>query len=224
VCTVVCETAPDRGSRLLALRDEFVGRDFDPPGRWWPAQPGAVGGRDRVAGGTWCASDVRTGETALVVNRIERLDGTPSRGLLPLAALAHGADWAEAVPVAAMASFNLVLVRGSDVTVWEWDGAELRSRRLEPGLHVVTSRGTDTDDRKTRRFAPAFAVEPWLDVVTATSPSDEPSALVVRRVIGERTYATVFGQTIAARPGAVQISWSRTPWIAATWTRESFTD
>jgi hypothetical protein len=33
-----------------------------------------------------------------------------------------------------------------------------------------------------------------------------------------RTYATVFGQLLRSTPGELELSWSRTPWVAGTWT------
>ena len=69
MCTVVVRWSPGQPTQILALRDELTSRDFDDPGRWWPETPDVVGGRDRAAGGTWCASRVSTGTTALVLNR-----------------------------------------------------------------------------------------------------------------------------------------------------------
>jgi uncharacterized protein with NRDE domain len=206
--------------RILAVRDELVSRDFDPPDEWWPAQPGVVGGRDQQAGGSWCVSDVATGVTALVLNRIERRSGEPSRGVLPLAAVAAGAAWPERIAHREMAAFNLVLAGPSGVTVWTWDTAELRRVELARGLHMITSSGVDTDDAKTAAFAPRFTAEPWLEVVTSCQPADDPGALVVRHPIEGDTYGTVFGQLITAEPGALQIAYSRTPWVAGTWTED----
>lgn len=220
MCTVVCEWSVDEAPRILALRDEFVGRDFDEPGPWWPEQPTVVGGRDRVAGGSWCVSDYATGTTALVLNRFEKRDGSPSRGLLPLAAVRHGADWLDAVDISGMASFNLALIDPSALTVWEWDGAELRRSNLAPGRHLITPVGADADDPRSRRFTPLFETQPWLDVVASVEPSAEDSALVVRRTVGDRTYATVFGQLITAVPGSLDIQYSRTPWVADSWQRQ----
>lgn len=220
MCTVVCRWTPGEPVRILALRDEFVGRDFDDPGMWWPRQPTVVGGRDRSAGGTWCASDFASGVTGLVVNRIERFDGTPSRGILPLAAVAHGESWPEQVDPTTMASFNLVLAGPSGVVTWVWDAAALRRVDLPPGLHMITSRGIDSDDAKTKRFAPLFAETAWpdvLDIVTARDPSDDESALVVRREIEIGTYATVFGQLITSEPGRLEVAYTRTPWIDGAW-------
>src|SRR4051794_23384173 len=77
VCTVVVRWAPQQPVQVLALRDELVGRDFDDPAAWWPDQPSVVGGRDRVAGGSWCVTDVDSGVTALVLNRPQRRLAAP---------------------------------------------------------------------------------------------------------------------------------------------------
>ncbi len=218
MCTVVCEWATGEPVRILAIRDELVSRDFDPPDEWWPAQPGVVGGRDQQAGGSWCVSDVATGMTALVLNRTERRTGTPSRGVLPLAAVSAGVTWPDRFAHREMAAFNLVVVDPSGVTVWTWDASTLARVELAPGLHMITSSGVDTADAKTAAFAPRFAAESWLDVVGSGEPADDPGALVVRHAIDGDTYATVFGQLITATPGTLEISYSRTPWLAGSWT------
>jgi Transport and Golgi organisation 2 len=220
VCTVVTRWEPGEPVRILAIRDEFVSRDFDPPGAWWPEQPSVIGGRDRLAGGTWCATDVDTGVTALVLNRVERHTGTPSRGVLPLAAVAHGADWTQHVDHREMASFTLVIAGPAGVTAWTWDVAELRSTDLAEGTHVFTSRGLDTGDDKAARLAPQFATRPWLDVVTEHPPADDRTALIVRHPFETDTYATVFGQLITARSGELRVAHSRTPWDATSWVDE----
>jgi uncharacterized protein with NRDE domain len=220
MCTVVTQWLPDEPVRILAIRDEFVSRDFDPPGVWWPDQPGIVGGRDRLAGGTWCASDVESGATALVLNRIERHTGTPSRGVLPLTAVAAGTSWPDRVDHREMASFTLVLAGPVGVTAWTWDAAELRRIDLPAGTHVFTSRGLDSDDEKAERWAPQFASRPWLEIVTEHPPTNDRTALIVEHPFETDTYATVFGQLITASPGDLRIAHSRTPWLSDTWVDE----
>jgi hypothetical protein len=220
VCTVVTRWAPGAPVRILAIRDEFVSREFDPPGAWWPDQPTAIGGRDRLAGGSWCVSDVRTGVTALVLNRIERHTGSPSRGVLPLAGVAHGAAWPEHVDHRDMASFTLMLAGPDGVAAWTWDAAELRQTIVDAGTHVFTSRGVDAGDEKAGRLAPLFATRSWLDVVTEHRPADDRTALIVRHPFETDTYATVFGQLITASTGDLRVSHSRTPWDAHTWVEQ----
>jgi uncharacterized protein with NRDE domain len=220
VCTVVTRWASGEPLRILAIRDEFVSRAFDPPGMWWPDRPSVVGGRDRLAGGSWCVSDVGTGVTALVLNRTERHTGTPSRGVLPLAAVAAGTAWTEQVDHAEMASFTLVLAGPDGVVAWTWNATELRRHDLDPGLHVFTSRALDTGDEKAARLTPQFASRPWRDVVTAHGPENDRTALIVCHPFETDTYATVFGQLITASPGALRIEHSRTPWDAHSWVDE----
>jgi uncharacterized protein with NRDE domain len=220
VCTVVTRWEPGEPVRILAIRDEFVSREFDPPAMWWPEQPTVVGGRDRLAGGSWCVSDVPSGVTALVLNRTERHTGSPSRGILPLAAVAHGANWPEHVEHRGMASFTLVLTGPDGVTAWTWDAQQLRRHDLDAGLHVFTSRALDVGDEKADRLKPQFASRPWMDVVTEHEPVDDRTALLVRHPFETDTYATVFGQLITAEPGALCIEHSRTPWDAASWAEQ----
>src|SRR3954452_15170341 len=93
VCTVVLRWSAGGHAQLLALRDELTTREFDDPARWWADRPDVVGGRDRVAGRTWCATRRPTGTTALVrIRPQKRLGdrGAPSRCVLPLLGLPHG--------------------------------------------------------------------------------------------------------------------------------------
>ncbi len=209
---------PGEAAEILALRDEFVAREFDEPAAWWPDQPYAVGGRDRRAGGTWCATDTRTGTIAMLLNRPERPTGAPSRGVLPLALLAHGDAWSDAVDLREMASFNLVRASSAGVTVWSWDGTELQREELVPGTHLVTPPGVDADHPRSRRFLPRFRDTDWLEVVTGCVPSDAPDALVVRHERGDEVWATVFGQRLSTEPDASPLV-SRTPHLAGSWRR-----
>lgn len=217
MCTVVTERAPGEPLRILAIRDEFVTRAFDLPECWWPDQPTVVGGRDQIAGGSWCVSDPSTGLTALVLNRTERRTGTPSRGVLPLAAVRHGHAWTEHVSHSEMAGFTLVLAGPDGVVAWTWDAAELVRRDLDDGVHVFTTAGVDADDDKGRTLAREFSTRPWLNVVSQRPPSDDPAALIVRHEVDDSVYATVFGQLITATRGTVAISHSRTPWLPDSW-------
>ena len=149
MCTVVVRRSGDRPGEVLAVRDELTGREFDDPGRWWPELPDVVGGRDRVAGGTWCATDVGTGVTALVLNRYHErtaAPGAPSRGVLPLLGVVHGAAWVDHVALTGMAGFLLVLVAPDRLTSWEFDGEQLTVTEHPEGTHVFTSGGPE--DRK----------------------------------------------------------------------------
>ncbi len=139
MCTVVTQWRPDYAVQILAVRDEVMSREFDEPGAWWPESPGVVGGRDRVAGGSWCVSDVAAGTTALVLNRTERRTGTPSRGVLPLAALEHGDVWPAHVEHGDMASFTLVLAGPAGVVAWTWTGEPGRSSTGTTSPRACTS-------------------------------------------------------------------------------------
>ena len=203
--------------RLLALRDELVGRDFDDPGAWWPEQPAAVGGRDRVAGGTWCASDVASGVTALVLNRPQRrlaLPGAASRGTLPLLALQGRTP--DRLDLSLMASFAVVLVGPEGLRLWEFDGSELTSRALGEGTWMVTSGGAE-DAREAQHLASFRASGPDAWPGALEPPADDPAALVVRHELDDKVFATVFGQAIRQVPGSLEVSWSRMPWQRDGW-------
>ena len=219
--------APGEPARLLALRDELTSRPFDDPGEWWPELPGVFGGRDRSAGGTWCASKVATGVTCLVLNRPQKRladDGAPSRGVLPLLGVAHEVDWPDHVELAGMASFALVLAMPQQLTVWQYDGRRLTSSAPGPGTHMVTSGGAE--DGKAERYLSAFKRAPfpdgWRELVRADGPADDLAALVVRHEFGDRVYGTVFGQLIETEPGRLHVEHTRTPWRSDSWSTTDY--
>jgi hypothetical protein len=223
VCTVVVRWSAGRPAQILALRDELTTRDFDDPAAWWPEFPGVVGGRDRTAGGTWCATSIETGTTALVLNRPEKRLGDPgaaSRGVLPLLGVQHGADWVSHVRLEGMASFALVLAASDRLTTWLFDGERLTSTDQPEGTHMVTSGGPEDRkaDRWLQRFADADFPDGWRALVEAAPPADDPAALVVRHEEEGLVYATVFGEVIDAVPGRLHLEYSRRPWLPDDWT------
>lgn len=224
VCTVVVRWSRGRPVEILALRDELTTRGFDDPGQWWPALPAVVGGRDRTAGGTWCATRIDTGATALVLNRPQKRvaePGAPSRGTLPLLAVTHGADWPSHIDLAGMAGFAVVLATPRQLTVWMFDGQELAVTEYPEGTCMVTSGGPE--DRKAdgylSRFTEAGFPDGWRELVQGRPPSDDLGALVVRREHEGLVFATVFGQLIRAEPGWLELEYSREPWRAGSWSR-----
>jgi hypothetical protein len=228
MCTVVVRWYAGAPVQLLALRDELVGRDFDDPGTWWPDRPDVVGGRDRVAGGSWCVTRLASGVTALVLNRPERrvaAAGAPSRGVLPLLAVEHGDRWPEHLDLTGMASFTLVLAGPDALRCWDFDGTTLRVSELAEGTHMVTSGGAE--DGKALRFLGSFRdasfPEGWLGLVEQRPPEDDLAALVVRHELEDKVFATVFGQLLEVVPGRLALQSSRTPWIAGSWVTGSWT-
>jgi hypothetical protein len=223
VCTVVTRWSAEQPPQILALRDELTSREFDDPGRWWPDLPDVVGGRDRLAGGTWCASHIDTGTTALVLNRPERRiadAGSPSRGVLPLLAVQHELEWVSEIDVAGMASFALVLAMPGRVTSWIFDGTGLTREQHAPGTQMFTSGGAE--DGKADRYLTTFEQlgypDGWRATVELHPPMDDPAALVVRHEQDGRSYGTVFGQLINSRPGRLHLEYHRRPWAGERWT------
>ncbi len=227
MCTVVVRRAPDRPVQILAIRDELTTRDFDVPGRWWPQFPDVVGGRDHAAGGTWCATRVGTGVTALVLNRHHEraaAPGAPSRGVLPLLGAVHGPDWTAHVRLPGMAGFLLVLATRDRLTTWEYDGERLTETEHPEGTHMVTSGGPE--DRKTERWRDTFAdssfPDGWRRLVQGRPPADDPSDLVVRHERDGQVYGTVLAETLDARPGLLRLEYSRRPGMPARWDTATF--
>ncbi|WP_369130800.1 NRDE family protein [Modestobacter roseus] len=222
MCTVVVRRSAGRPAAVLAVRDEVTTRGFDDPGRWWPQFPDVVGGRDHVAGGTWCATSVGTGRTALVLNRHHdrpAAPGAPSRGMLPLLGATRGPDWTAHVRLAGMAGFLLVLVDPDRLTSWDFDGDRLVRTEHPEGTHLLTSGGPE--DRKADRWLADFAAldspGAWRGLLRGRPPADDPSALVVRHERGGRVYGTVFAETLDARPGRLVVEHSRRPWADEPW-------
>ncbi|SDI86458.1 Uncharacterized conserved protein, contains NRDE domain [Frankineae bacterium MT45] len=247
MCTVFCRWDPLAAVPILmlTLRDELASRSFDGPGNWWPEAPDVVGGRDRRAGGTWCASQVRSGTTSVVLNRPDRPAAAPgalSRGALPLLALRHGTDWPQAIDVAPMASFNLVLLQPEALTWWSFDGATLQRQELAPGTYMFKPSGLAAEPSDARFAAPPPAGSeavsglteelwaPWLAPLREAEPAPEPGGLLVRLPVGDDSYETVYSQFIAARPGRLRLDYasglgrSRAGeaglWSSATWQTE----
>jgi len=240
VCTVVCAWDPAAAVpvRMMALRDELTSRVFDEPDAWWSEQPDVIGGRDRRAGGTWCASAVSSGVTAVVLNRPERRvadPDAPSRGVLPLLGTEHWHTWGEYVDIAGMASFNLVLATPDRLTWWSYDGAELKDHELAPGTHHITPTGLVEQSVWARR--PLEGVPTldgqldalwgaWRAEVTGVPPSADPGAMIVSRTVeadgATDIYQTVFGQFIAARPGRLRIDHARLPYRQNPWTTRTW--
>jgi hypothetical protein len=241
MCTVVCRWDPaDRHPvQLLALRDERRTRAFDAPGSWWPEHPGLVGGRDRQAGGTWCASAIDTGTTAVVLNRPERRDaaeGAPSRGVLPLLAATSADRWIDRVTVDGMASFNLVLARPERLQWWSFDGASLTGHVLAPGSYVFKPAGLVpvVDDERLLVGRARLDVQPdaspdavwggWFAALQAGRPSDDGTGLLVRRQLDDGDYyETVFAQFIAAEPGRLRLDYLTDPARPGAWTTQIMT-
>jgi hypothetical protein len=222
MCTVVARWDGCGQTQILALRDELTGRSFDDPAAWWPDLPDVVGGRDRLAGGTWCASRIGSGVIALVLNRPPKRiadPGAPSRGVLPLAGVRHGADWPSHVELAGMASFALVLATPERLVSWVFDGENLIREDHQPGTQMFTSGGAE--DGKAERYVATFDAADfpggWRALVQSAPPADDPAALVVRHQRGDDVYATVFGQLIESHPGDLRIEYSREPWTAGSW-------
>jgi hypothetical protein len=234
MCTVLLRFAPGSAWPLLfaAVRDEFVDRAWDPPGRYWGDR--LVGGRDRTAGGTWLAVDPSGAGVAAVLNGVRLplpAEGTrPTRGTLPLEALRGR------VPQAAgHDGFHLLRGTPDEVRVWSWDGRELVSRSLEPGDHIIVNRGVGYHDEPVvAHFLPLLrtAADPGPAVTGSTvdfwgdwvrlldtdrlDPAD-PRALLVKRTHAGRDYGSTSASLVAVRAGQVRYDFCAAPVTPSRW-------
>ncbi len=182
MCTVLLRFTPGGPGPVLlgAVRDEFVDRAWDPPAAHWGDR--LLGGRDRSAGGTWLAVDPDRPAVAAVLNGVPRsapstVDGRPSRGGLPLAAL-RGEPLPQSPILDRYDGFHLVLATLSELQVWSWDGTTV----LVDGTHNGRRYGSTSTSLV--ELAPVFLryqfnARPrdpsgWFDVPTVIKPNPLP--------------------------------------------------
>ncbi|WXF90410.1 NRDE family protein [Curtobacterium flaccumfaciens pv. flaccumfaciens] len=149
MCTVVVRVDPGSAwpVTVLALRDESPERPWDPPAAWWPDRdPDLRGVRDRSAGGAWLAASDRAG-LAVVLNRAEpvtSVDGTwTTRGVVPVDAVADDLLPGHDGTLPTTRAFNLVRATADGASVLTWDGEQVRTTDLGPGVHMVTHGAAD---------------------------------------------------------------------------------
>lgn len=236
MCTVLLRFAPGNPWPLLlaAVRDEFVDRAWDPPGRYWGDN--LFGGRDRTAGGTWLAVDPSRGGVSAVLNGVRlphAVGARPTRGTLPLSALRGR------VPADGDGYDGFHLLRGTpeQVRVWSWDGVELVGRSLVPGDYVIANRGVGlTDEPVVAHFLPLLgsANDPAPDASGSTmdfwgdwvrllggdrlDPGD-PRALLVRRTVAGRDYASTSASLVALGDGRIRYDFCSAPPDPSRWYR-----
>jgi hypothetical protein len=225
VCTVLLRHDPDAPCPLLlaAVRDEFLGRPWDPPAEHWPqAAPGVLGGRDRIAGGTWLAVDPRAGAVAAVLNgRPLPPAERPSRGDLPLAALTGRLP----DDLTRYDAFHLILGTRSAVRIWSWDGQELSEGTLGAGDHIVVNDGPDAHtDPLVPHFLPLLRAADGRDDWTALLAGDglapdDPRALILRTTAPDgRAYGSSSAALIALGD-ELRYDFAVDPGPAARWRR-----
>lgn len=238
MCTVLLRFAPATPWPVLvaAIRDEFVERPWDPPAAHWPEHPGLVGGRDRVAGGTWLAVDPDRAALAALLNGNVLLplpsDGVrPSRGTLPLTVLGG-----RPLPVPdRYDSFHLLRADPRRVEVWSWTGHALKHHLLPPGDHVIVNDGVDAEsDPLVPWVRPALAAartpdprpglstaDAWGDWVALAAGGDlepaDPRALIVRREFGDRVYGSTSATLVALGTEGVRYDFAPDPGHHAHW-------
>ena len=136
MCTILLRLDPgsDEPVLLAANRDEFRARAADDP---LVIAPGVFAGRDRQAGGTWLA--VRAGGLAALTNigGMPRRPDAPSRGDLPLAALANRLPR----DFAAYNAFNLLVIDSDGARVFSHaaDGRPVAPIQLGAGDHAIVN-------------------------------------------------------------------------------------
>jgi hypothetical protein len=245
VCTVLLRFDPGSAWPVLlgAVRDEFTERPWDHPGAHWPGPWSAlVGGRDRLAGGTWLAVDPSSDRPAVAAllngPRLPPLaSGTrPTRGTLALEALATG-QVPEGGAIADYDSFHLLLATAEAATVWSWDGVRRTERALDPGDHILVNLGVDTaDDPLVPHFLPLLTAtpapilglpggdddaaewEPWTQLLAGDGlDPDDPRALVVSKQVEGRSYGSTSATLVALGRGRARYAFNPVPVDTDAW-------
>lgn len=255
MCTVLASIDPGaRWPLLLAfIRDEDRDRVTDPPGAWWPEQPTVVGGHDTRAGGTWLAIDTAAPQrVALLTDQfgpeLREPDParSPTRGTLPLAALADDFDATDIEQLERYQAFHLLRLApldagGQSLRAWHWDGSRLTCDELGAGIHVVASRtlGLAGEPERRARLAEQLAAVQrpspddaaastadawgaWIDVLDGRSvAAGDLGALTIHSVRQRPGFGTVGASLVGiAADGAVRYDINRTPALAPdAWTR-----
>jgi Transport and Golgi organisation 2 len=217
---------------IAAVRDEFLGRPWDPPAAHWP---GIVGGRDQQAGGTWLAVDPAGRAAAALLNgpRLPEMEGRPSRGGLVLDVLSgHGPP----DDVSAYDAFHLLHVTPIRAELWSWDGSAFTHGELGRGDHVLVNAGPDVESAVVSAGrsaldslpspgwgpAPVSATQdawgPWVTPLEA-APSEEEGRLLVRREFDGKTYGSSSVSLLALGPGGVRYDFSAVPAGPRSWAR-----
>ena len=162
MCTLAIYVRALAGFPLVvaANRDEFLARPTSPP-TLLDETHGIFGGRDDVAGGTWLAVN-RSGMVAALLNR--RTSDAPdpsrrSRGQLCLSMLratsaAEAAALLERERADDYNPFNLLVADRSQGWIATNHRAEIATRALENGLHLVTN--LDLNDPTCPRIAASY--------------------------------------------------------------------
>jgi len=172
VCTILLRLAPDADEAVLlaANRDEFRDRAADDP---MEIVPGVFAGRDRRAGGTWLAVGGHGLAAVTNITGIPPRPGAPSRGQLPLLALA-GALPTDLRPYNA---FNLLIVdaAGARVLTHLGDGGSSGPTPLAAGLHVIVNAPFVRDGSARARHAAALleTAPPGFDLLTSHGPDTD---------------------------------------------------
>jgi uncharacterized protein with NRDE domain len=211
---VLSRIVPEWPLIVAANRDELYARPTDPV-MVLRDRPRTLGGRDRLAGGTWLALNEHGVVAALTNQPMNRSQTRRSRGAIPLqltddanagdpvAAFTASARPAEFNPCWTLAAdrsalFYLDLTRADAVTAVE----------LEPGVHILENRALDAPSPKVDRVraqlenVAARHPDGLLDtlravladhVVTAEPESDDARSHLVSRASACCVHTDVYG-------------------------------
>jgi len=234
MCTVVLSRRREAAWPLVlaANRDEMLDRPWDPPAAHWPDRPGVVGGRDRLAGGSWMA--IRGGMVASVLNRPGSLgpaEGFRSRGELPLLALAHASAGEAAAALAgeradAWRPFNLVVADAGEAWLLTGRGTgTIEATPLAEGVSMITAVGLDAGETpRARHHLPRFRAAPrpspedhaaWAGLLASADHEPGAGPRGGLTVLPDRGYGTVAASLVFLPAGGTAPVWLFAPGLPA---------
>ncbi len=213
---------------VAANRDEMMDRPWDPPGRYWD-DAGIIGGRDRLAGGSWLAVNDH-GVMAALLNRSGSLGpeaGRRSRGELPILALAARDARAACARILALdaaeyRSFNMVIADpGGGFLLRGLAAGLVAAAPLAPGVTMVTAREPNDPGcpriaryreqfERVARPEPAAGLAGW-EAWARLLADDTPPLDSAIRITPRGLFGTVCSSLIALGHGQGQFLFGTTP-------------
>lgn len=242
MCTVLLRLRPGSAWPVVlgAVRDEFTERAWDPPAAHWDGPwAGLLGGRDRTAGGTWMAVDPDRRAVAALLNGPPRpplAEGAPprpTRGTLALEVLASGAV-PDGDAIADYDAFHLLLADADGARIWSWDGERRTTQALPPGDHLLVNLGPNAEaDPLVGHFRPLLEATadpdldragdlagwtPWVHLLAGDGlDPEDPRALIIRKVVRERSYGSTSASLVALGPAGVRYAFNAQPTDPGAW-------
>lgn len=217
MCTVIINVSPDNAQwpvLVAANRDEKTDRSWLPPSNHWTELPQIIAGLDTSSSylGSWLGINL-SGVFSTVVNKSGSIGLSPnkqSRGRLVIEALSY-TTCIEAVQAikdnvdpSQYKGFTLLIADSQKAVIISSDEKILKFTELNPGIHMITSKGIDNTEgcsRTKRHFYDwQRAANPkpeiddwceWIEILSRDNILSEPrDAMVLNNIKGVSTVSS----------------------------------